>query len=147
MSLDPISFPPMILQPTLPISRAVKSGLADSLQMEAEFYLRPRPVEVADGIPTVKEQRRYSYDFKFSQVGKYKNPGGKIRENMIRPSDFIEVPDDSNISPDTIYYITEVSPEFPDGAQALTDYLKANVNYPAECREANTKGTVPIVYG
>ena len=68
----------------------------------------------------------------------------KERVNAIWSSDFVEVPDDPSISPDSIYYITEVSPEFPGGSQALQDYLKENVNYPAQCREAKIQGRVLI---
>ena len=51
-----------------------------------------------------------------------------------------------NISPDTIFRVTEVSPEFPGGIQALMDYLNANVNYPAGCREAQIQGRVLVSF-
>lgn len=51
-----------------------------------------------------------------------------------------------NISPDTIFRVTEVSPEFPGGMQALMDYLNANVNYPADCREAQIQGRVLVSF-
>ena len=70
----------------------------------------------------------------------------KERENTIWSSDFIEVPDDPSISPDAIFYITEVSPEFPGGRQAFLDYLKENVNYPEECREAKIYGRVLVTF-
>ena len=70
----------------------------------------------------------------------------KERVNAIWSSDFVEVPDDPSINPDSIYYITEVSPEFTGGRQAFLDYLKANVNYPPECREAKIQGRVLITF-
>ena len=51
---------------------------------------------------------------------------------------------EEKINPDSIYRVTEVGPEFPEGWQALLDYLKKNVNYPAQCREAKIQGRVLI---
>jgi len=56
----------------------------------------------------------------------------------------IDVDIEEKINPDSIYYVTEIGPEFPGGPQALLDYLKANVNYPAQCREAKIQGRVLI---
>ena len=58
----------------------------------------------------------------------------------------VKISDDPSISPDSIYYITEVSPEFTGGRQAFLDYLRANVNYPPECREAKIQGRVLITF-
>ena len=57
---------------------------------------------------------------------------------------FAYVDKKEEIHPDSIYYVTEIGPEFPGGPQALLDYLKANVNYPAQCREAKIQGRVLI---
>ena len=58
--------------------------------------------------------------------------------------EYIDVDKKEEINPDSIYYVTEIGPEFPGGPQALLDYLKANVNYPAQCREAKIQGRVLI---
>lgn len=58
--------------------------------------------------------------------------------------EYIDVDKGEKINPDSIYYVTEIGPEFPGGPQALLDYLKANVNYPAQCREAKIQGRVLI---
>ena len=58
--------------------------------------------------------------------------------------EYIDVDKKEEIHPDSIYYVTEIGPEFPGGPQALLDYLKANVNYPAQCREAKIQGRVLI---
>ena len=89
-----------------------------------------------------------------SDIKTSENPGIKVeyidadkeKENIIWPSDFIEVSDDPQIAPDTIYYLTEISPEFPGGSQALMDYLRANVNYPPECRENKIQGRVIVSF-
>ncbi len=57
-----------------------------------------------------------------------------------------DVDKEEKINPDSIYYVTEISPEFPGGRQAFLDYLKANVNYPAQCREAEIQGRVLITF-
>ena len=58
--------------------------------------------------------------------------------------EYIDVEKEDDFNPDSIYRVTEVSPEFPGGSQALQDYLKENVNYPAQCREAKIQGRVLI---
>ena len=58
--------------------------------------------------------------------------------------EYIDVDKEEKINPDSIYYVAEVGPEFPGGSQALQDYLKENVNYPAQCREAKIQGRVLI---
>ncbi len=58
--------------------------------------------------------------------------------------EYIDVEKEDDFNPDSIYRVTEVSPEFPGGSQALQDYLKTNVNYPAQCREAKIQGRVLI---
>ena len=58
--------------------------------------------------------------------------------------EYIDVDKKEEINPDSIYYVTEVGPDFPGGSQALQDYLRANVNYPAQCREAKIQGRVLI---
>lgn len=58
--------------------------------------------------------------------------------------EYIDVEKEDDFNPDSIYYVAEVSPEFPGGSQALQDYLKTNVNYPAQCREAKIQGRVLI---
>ena len=58
--------------------------------------------------------------------------------------EYIDVEKEDDFNPDSIYRVTEVGPEFPGGSQALQDYLKENVNYPAQCREAKIQGRVLI---
>lgn len=43
---------------------------------------------------------------------------------------------------DDVYTIVEKAPEFPRGIPAMRDYLKQNVQYPAEARKAGVKGHV-----
>ena len=60
--------------------------------------------------------------------------------------EYIDVEKEGEINPDAVYLVTEVSPEFPGGTQALLDYLKENVNYPAQCREAKIQGRVLVTF-
>ena len=70
----------------------------------------------------------------------------KSSENPDIRIEYIDEDHEMKNNPDSVYYITEVSPEFPGGQQALQDYLKANVNYPAECREAKIYGRVLVTF-
>ena len=65
------------------------------------------------------------------------SPNGDIVDEEIF---YIDEPLDTN----AIYFVVEDLPEFPGGPQALLDYLNANVNYPAQCREAEIQGRVLI---
>lgn len=68
----------------------------------------------------------------------------KASDNPDIKVEFFDVDKEEKINPDSIYYVTEIGPEFPGGPQALLDYLKANVNYPTQCREAKIQGRVLI---
>ena len=70
----------------------------------------------------------------------------KASENPDIRVEYIDVVQENVFDSDSIYYITEVSPEFPGGSQAIIDYLRANVNYPPECREAEIQGRVLITF-
>ncbi len=45
-----------------------------------------------------------------------------------------------------VFDITEVMPNPPGGMQGWNDYLKANLNYPAEARSMGIEGTVIVVF-
>ena len=68
----------------------------------------------------------------------------KASETLGIKVEYIDVEKEDDFNPDSIYRVTEVSPQFPGGSQALYDYLKENVNYPAQCREAKIQGRVLI---
>ena len=68
----------------------------------------------------------------------------KASETLGIKVEYIDVEKEDDFNPDSIYRVTEVSPQFPGGSQALQDYLKENVNYPAQCREAKIQGRVLI---
>ena len=42
--------------------------------------------------------------------------------------------------------VVEDAPEFPGGTQALLDYLRKNIKYPAICRENNIQGRVLVSF-
>ncbi len=46
----------------------------------------------------------------------------------------------------TVFTIVEKQPEFPGGMSALTNYMKANVNYPPEAQKAGIKGRVFVSF-
>ena len=70
----------------------------------------------------------------------------KTSENPDIRIEYIDEDHEMKNNPDFVYYITEVSPEFPGGWQAFMDYLKANVNYPEECRKAKIYGRVLVTF-
>ncbi|QMW00913.1 energy transducer TonB [Spirosoma foliorum] len=45
-----------------------------------------------------------------------------------------------------VYTIVETQPEFPGGINALINYLKVTINYPAEAQEAKIKGRVFVSF-
>lgn len=51
--------------------------------------------------------------------------------------------------PDTeedVFMVVEEMPEFPGGTDALMEYLKTNLKYPAECIEKNIQGRVLVTF-
>ena len=42
--------------------------------------------------------------------------------------------------------VVEDAPEFPGGIQALLDYLKENIKYPAICKDNNIQGRVIVSF-
>ena len=46
----------------------------------------------------------------------------------------------------TVYTIVEKQPQFPGDMVALGSYMKANVNYPIEARQAGIKGKVFVSF-
>lgn len=47
---------------------------------------------------------------------------------------------------DAIFMVVEAQPEFPGGINALFDFIKQNLNYPAICRENNIQGRVIVSF-
>lgn len=47
---------------------------------------------------------------------------------------------------DDVFMVVEEMPEFPDGTDALMEYLRSNLNYPAECKENNIQGRVIVSF-
>ena len=45
-----------------------------------------------------------------------------------------------------VFLVVEDAPEFPGGTQALLDFLKKNVKYPAICRDNNIQGRVIVSF-
>jgi TonB family protein len=54
----------------------------------------------------------------------------------------VYIPADTN----DIYMVVEDPPEFPGGLQALSDYLRDNINYPETCRKDSIQGRVIITF-
>ena len=48
--------------------------------------------------------------------------------------------------PDDVFMVVENPPEFPGGTMALLDFLRTNVNYPAECKENKVEGRVFVSF-
>jgi protein TonB len=46
----------------------------------------------------------------------------------------------------TIYTVVEHQPEFPGGGIALTEYLRSNVQYPSEAKQASISGRVFVSF-
>jgi TonB family protein len=47
---------------------------------------------------------------------------------------------------DTVYAMPEKMPQFPGGDQALIDYLKKNIKYPAKAKEEKIEGMVFVTF-
>lgn len=45
-----------------------------------------------------------------------------------------------------VYIVVEEGPEYPDGTQALLNYLRNNMIYPDSCRENNIQGRVIVTF-
>lgn len=45
-----------------------------------------------------------------------------------------------------VYLVVEDGPEYPDGTQALLNYLRNNMIYPDSCRENNIQGRVLVTF-
>ena len=45
-----------------------------------------------------------------------------------------------------LFMVVEDQPEFPGGTMALLEYLRANLNYPAGCKENNIQGRVLVSF-
>ena len=58
--------------------------------------------------------------------------------------DYIEVEPDPE--GEDVFMVVEDAPEFPDGIQALLDYLKENIRYPKICFDNNIQGRVIVSF-
>ena len=58
--------------------------------------------------------------------------------------DYVEV--EPEPEEEEIFMVVEDAPEFPGGTQALLDYLRKNIKYPAICRENNIQGRVLVSF-
>ena len=55
----------------------------------------------------------------------------------------IEIIEDNE---EELFMVVEDQPEFPGGTMALLEYLRANLNYPAGCKENNIQGRVLVSF-
>ena len=53
---------------------------------------------------------------------------------------------DTTYVTDKVYQVVEKMPEFPGGKQRLLDWLKTNIQYPAEAREKGVEGRIIIQF-
>ena len=51
-----------------------------------------------------------------------------------------------NEDDEPLFIIVEKAPEFPGGSEALLQFLRMNVKYPASCREKNIQGRVIVSF-
>lgn len=58
--------------------------------------------------------------------------------------DYVEV--EPEPEEEEIFVVVEKSPEFPGGTNALYDYLRKNMKYPAICRESGITGRVIVSF-
>ena len=58
--------------------------------------------------------------------------------------DYVEV--EPEPEEEEIFMVVEDAPEFPGDTQALLDYLRKNIKYPAICRENNIQGRVLVSF-
>lgn len=58
--------------------------------------------------------------------------------------DYIEV--EPEPEEEEIFMVVEDAPEFPGGINALLEYLKKNIKYPAICRDNNIQGRVIVSF-
>lgn len=64
----------------------------------------------------------------------------------MKPEPFVEAGEVSieQLEEDKIFQVTEIPPSFPGGEAALMDWLKANINYPANAQQNGISGRVTV---
>ena len=63
-------------------------------------------------------------------------------ERADKPDSVVTINVEPQEAPDDVFMVVENPPEFPGGTQALLDFLRTNINYPAECKENKVQGRV-----
>ena len=58
--------------------------------------------------------------------------------------DYVEV--EPEPEEEEVFMVVEDAPEFPGGINALLEYLKKNIKYPAICRDNNIQGRVIVSF-
>ena len=80
-----------------------------------------------------------------SETNKIIESAGEIIDGAM-DANIIEVINESTGKKDTIYIGSEQLPEFPDGEQALMDFIKKNQKYPASALEKGIQGRVTLSF-
>jgi len=136
--------------------KAYEYGDGNAYQMYRKYCVREDTIIYKDGFYCVFESRTCSDEKDFSFYRKSDSETDSIvllknikdlNEDAFLTSSFeIEKYTDTVYIDTVVIEITEVSPEFPGGADALLNFLASNIKYPAGARESNIQGTVYVSY-
>ena len=97
----------------------------------------PAAVKTADIIKIVEDDAEIEEDIMASQED-------NVEWVDLDEIDYVEV--EPEPEEEEIFMVVEDSPEFPGGINALLDYLRKNIKYPAICRESNIQGRVIVSF-
>jgi len=133
------------------LNKAYEYGDGNAYQMYRKYCIKIDSVFYKDGFYSVFESKTCSDEKDFSFYRK----SDSETDSIVLLKDIKDLPDDVFLASsfeiekyiDTVVIeITEVSPEFPGGADALLNFLGSNIEYPAGARESNIQGTVYVSY-
>ena len=97
----------------------------------------PAAVKTADIIKIVEDDAEIEEDIMASQED-------NVEWVDLDEIDYVEV--EPEPEEEEIFMVVEDSPEFPGGINALLEYLRKNIKYPAICRESNIQGRVIVSF-
>lgn len=121
---------------------------------EADATGESNAVEIQDMPVVVQNQATTPYAPKASKtevneatvnVEEMKRMPAKLANNATEESEIAESIEHEEIESE-IFVIVERSPEFPGGETKKNKFLRENINYPMEAREAGLQGTVYITF-
>lgn len=89
---------------------------------------------------------QYKKNYLDGKIMSYYENGNTLRIDYYKAGKFVHGNCYTAEGKDTIHFDREIRPEYPGGAQALYQFLGANVYYPAEARNKGIKGEVVLQF-